>query len=82
MSSLCLFRNQLSLNFKTSSVLQWGADVCASRCSEELRLCRPPFVEARAVEPPLRADPELLGLSLEQLKECLKARGGPQRPTA
>jgi len=46
--------NQLSLNFKTSSVTKWGADVFATRASDELRICRPPFLE----QPKLLLHPE------------------------
>lgn len=82
--------DQLSLNFKTNSVTQWGADVCATRVTAEIRICRPPFpsmeskpsfAEAQPGLVPIKAvssiaaAAELSTLSLLQLKECLKEYG-------
>eukprot|EP00913_Durusdinium_trenchii_P033529 g31389.t1 len=76
--------DQLSLNFKTNSVTQWGADVCATRVTAEIRICRPPFpsmeskpsfAEAQPGLVPIKAvssiaaAAELSTLSLLQLKE-------------
>lgn len=62
--------NQLSLNFKTSSVTKWGADVFATRASDELRICRPPFLE----QPKLLLHPEP--------KAQLQPRGAPVQATS